>query len=169
MNSVIISPTGESKLTDLQVIEVLEFRVGGERVVPGQAFPAGSDWLRNLSVRVRNISTKPISYLSMSFIVPAARFTENGRDYQMTYSVAHGEENTKKDGEPKTKAILPGEEAELVCSAWMDRVLMQDIEKKAGIKDIAEIKTGSIKAIFTDGDNFNGSMSEVGGGVARKN
>lgn len=52
MKSAIISANGEPTLTDQEIIEVIEFRVGNVRVVPGGAFSA-DDWLRDLGVKVR--------------------------------------------------------------------------------------------------------------------
>src|SRR4051812_27296453 len=55
---------------DLEAVEIIEFKVAGMPVIPGHRFFAGDDWLKGLTVRVKNISDRPASAIRVMFAFP---------------------------------------------------------------------------------------------------
>src|SRR5215210_5154637 len=48
-------------------LQIVEIKAGGNPVTLGQTFAADEDWLRSLSVRIKNVSGKTINVLPISF------------------------------------------------------------------------------------------------------
>ena len=58
-------------------IQVVSVKFKGEAVEPGRQFLAGDDWLVDLTFRVKNVSDRPITYVSIGLRVPAAAGRKN--------------------------------------------------------------------------------------------
>jgi hypothetical protein len=50
--------------SDEGVLEVIQIESGGQAVTLGQSFQATDGWLREIKIKLRNISTKPITYIN---------------------------------------------------------------------------------------------------------
>jgi hypothetical protein len=74
MRNTMMKPGGSPMPTDVIAVEVLGFNLAGIPVNLDQPFRADDDWLKDLRVRVKNISEKPISHLRIIFSVPEAKF-----------------------------------------------------------------------------------------------
>ena len=51
-------------------LEVVSVRVKGEAIEPGRRFAGGDDWLAGLTLRVRNVSDRPISFVDIRLLFP---------------------------------------------------------------------------------------------------
>src|SRR5262245_12133735 len=62
--------TGEEQLVRLiDQVEIESISVG-EPITIGKPFTADQDWLRNIVIRVRNISGKPIERIQITMVLP---------------------------------------------------------------------------------------------------
>ncbi len=155
-------PGGPLTYTNLKVVEVIGFSLGGVTITPGQVFQADDDWLTNLRVKVRNISEKSNSHLRMSFALPEAKFIQDGRKYSMGHSLEY--KAGAKVNDTEMKVILPGEEVELVSFETGPR-LKQEIANRTGVTSITILQCGGdVTALFVDGSYWMGSNLRVGRG-----
>lgn len=150
MQPTMIFPGGSHTPTSLVLVEVIEFKCAGIPVIPGKPFRAGDDWLSHLTVRVKNISDQPLPHISMAFDLPEAKYVDRGREYSMGFALEHKVGARVKQGDPEMKAVMPGEEVELV-SFDRSEVIMREIEKRTGLTCITLLQTGGDVSVFFDG------------------
>lgn len=169
--SMNLEPGGRQVPTDVVAVEIVEIKVAGVPVTLGKPFTAGEDWLRDLTVRVRNVSPKPIIWASMHFGVPEARLARGERKSYMGFTLEYMRGRRPKEGAPEMKLLMPGEEAELVCFAESYTVFRQQAEKESQVKSISTLQTGGdLSVVFEDNVSWHGSNLDIGGdaGPARK-
>lgn len=53
-------------------LEVVSVRVKGETVEPGRPLAGGDDWLEGLTISVKNVSDKPISFIDVRLLFPTS-------------------------------------------------------------------------------------------------
>lgn len=85
----------------IEVIEVVDFVVGSQSIIAGKSFASDDDWLRNLTVRVRNVSNQRIARVQMTIVLPELGISP---DIPFCYGCSPAE---------KEKGIMPGETVEL--------------------------------------------------------
>ena len=162
MTPSISEPGGRFVPTDMQVIEVIELKVAGVRVTPGQPFPAGEDWLKELTARVKNISAKPISYIAMKFGLPEAKYVNDGREVTMGYALEYREGWLAKEGAEEMRVVNPGDEVELVYFENPSSPLRQQIVRKTGVTSISTLNNGGdVRVDFKDGGMWVGSNLKI--------
>lgn len=137
--------------TDLHVVEIVGFKAAGQSVTPDIPFLAGEDWLRTLSVTVRNIADKPITRLRFDFGLPEDKFLRKGRTGWPTYWVGYTSE-----GNDGRKDVMPGEEVELRCVEYYYPSHMEGIAKQTGVRSFTLATAGTVQATFKDGTNWIG-------------
>lgn len=157
-------PGGSLTFTNLNVVEVIGFSLGGVTITPGQVFQADDDWLTNLWVKVKNTSEKSISHLRMSFALPEAKFIQDGRNYSMGFALEYKAGARANNANAEMKVILPGDEVELVCLET-GVALQQAIASRTRVTSITILQYGGdVTALFVDGSYWMGSNLRVGGG-----
>src|SRR5439155_25957541 len=114
MQPTMIFPGGSHTPTNLVLVEVIEFKCAGVLVTSGKPCGAGDDWLSHLTVRVKNVSDQPLPHISMAFALPEAKYVDRGRKYSVGFSLEYKVGARVKQGDPEMKAVMPGEEVELV-------------------------------------------------------
>lgn len=48
-------------------LELIYIQIAGNQITSGKQFAADENWLKNLKIRVKNVSSKPIAYLELVF------------------------------------------------------------------------------------------------------
>ena len=96
-------------------LELVEIKVAGRPVILGQPFASGGDWLKNMTLRVKNISNKPILAFGVGGgllggleeeLPPYASF-QYGVNWQW------GKESRRRKRRPNEPVLKPGEIVEL--------------------------------------------------------
>jgi hypothetical protein len=124
-------------------IEITNVAVNGKTIIIGEAFATTDNWIRNLTVRVKNISGQPIKSIDMSMSLP---------DVSLNNGMGRG--FTLRGGSTpagKQKAIMPGEEAEL---KWLEveYKLFQETNVRLNISaNHRKVQLGMTSVVFTDG------------------
>jgi hypothetical protein len=131
-----LSPVEES-------LEMVDTTVDGKSIAIGEPFTASEDWIRNLTVRVRNISGQKIHSIEMSIVLPDVTLND-GRNYG--FALRGGSTPAGKQ-----KPIMPGEEVEL---KWIEIEYQKFKERSVqlnGVAHITKAKIGMTAVLFTDG------------------
>ena len=133
---------------DPDVIVITGIEVAGRPVTPGEPFAAGDDWLRGFTLRVRNISSKPITYLEIGLSFPEARYHNGGIGHPLRYgrNVAGAHQNA-----PNPMLLWPGEEAELTFTDEEFHNFRTFAERLNGSADFHMLQVGMASVRFADG------------------
>lgn len=134
---------------DAHTLAVTQIRVNGQGVAPGLPFAAGPDWLKGLTVRVKNVSAKPLAYLQLNFTFPEARYRSGGIGFTLRYGQPRP--GTGGTVEFDSKPLLPGEEAELSFERGDYEAKRTFAEKFGGVADITRVRFGTASVGFADG------------------
>jgi hypothetical protein len=138
--------------SDPDVIEITGVEVAGRPVTPGQAFAAGDDWLRGLTLRFRNVSSKPITYVQLNLSFPEAHYHGGGVGQMLRYGW-----NGAGDGRaaPDAKLLSPGEEAEMIFTDGEFYTFKSFAESLNGAADFHRLRLGTAFIKFADGTRAN--------------
>jgi hypothetical protein len=139
INYVNATGSGYSQeLAQLEALEINDISVGGNSITIGQFFAADDEWLKNLTVRVKNISSLNISVIQMNLFLP--EIMPGGPMVTLCYGC--GEVG-------KGQSITPGKEVEmkLVFYSW----LTDQINAKSSLSMITKAEIHSIIFTLADG------------------
>ena len=136
-------------------LSVTEVRVGGEKIALGQPFAAGADWLRTLTVRVRNDSAQPISYVQLHFTLPETRRHTDTVGFMFHYNVL-----TPGGVRDAAQQLPPGEEADLtfIGGEYESALWLVERLRAPADFDFTRVHIRHAHLVFADGTR---------GGVAR--
>ncbi|HLL73151.1 MAG TPA: hypothetical protein VK363_17065 [Pyrinomonadaceae bacterium] len=127
-------------------LEVVNILVAKRPVTLGQPFEAGDDWMKDLKVRVKNVSGRPIVHVWLHFSLPEATKGEVITGFSLDYGRRVGA--VELEGEQKL--ALPGEEFELTHS---DEEYERDrrwILEWSGVTSINRVWFGKAAVRFED-------------------
>ena len=130
--------------TDERAVELVEIKVGDKSIKLGEHFTAENDWLKTLTVKMKNVSDKPISRIVINLSFPEAKINRGFATSWIEYSAIDG--NTGEINEKKL--AMPNRTVELVKD-WYEEIKQR--MKEAGISDINQVIIASIEVSFTDG------------------
>lgn len=129
-------------------LELIGIFVEGKLITFGKSFTAGDDWLKTLTVKLKNVSGKPISSVRMSFSRPEAKF----KDSSLGFSLEFGSLSGMVDNRATKKIIQPDEEFELTqteAQYFRGKAFMLD---KTGVAIINKLIIGMTMVQFEDGN-----------------
>lgn len=132
---------GTQLVQRIEDIEIEDFIVAGKAITIGQTFAANDDWLKDLVVRVKNISNRQVPLIQISLTLPEL---ERNTPYVIyCYGCAAGE---------KEKGVAPGETVELrmMGGSFYDWVKGRAAEK-GGISRISKAHIDNFIVHLVDG------------------
>jgi len=138
---------GKQIPSNIEAVKVIEIKLDGKAITLGQSFPASGDWLKNLTVKVRNTSGKSISSIRMHFNLPEAKYGEG----TMGFSLEYGKPLSTGINYGTQKIILPDEELVLYRNQAHYNRDRDGIAQSAGKTDFIEVLIGMTIVQFEDG------------------
>ncbi|SRR6266542_6767068 len=125
-------------LAQIEALEINDITVGGKSFTIGQAFAADDEWLKNLTFRVKNVSSLTISKVQVNLFLP--EIMPGGPLVTLCYGCGDV---------AKGHSILPGEEVEmrLVLYSW----LTDQIKAKSSLSQITRAQIDSTIVTLPDG------------------
>ncbi|HVG33727.1 MAG TPA: hypothetical protein VM911_11620 [Pyrinomonadaceae bacterium] len=139
------------KFIPKEPVEIVGVKTEGHAVNFGGAFAAREDWLKGLTLNLKNISDKPIVYIAIDVRVDGTVMPRRRSAVTMAYGQRPpGPAGTP--GSPAQRSIAPGESVEIVLTdALYDdlrTLVQQDASDISRALDKAELKIDFI--IFGD-------------------
>lgn len=98
---------GAPETTSLKVVEI---RAGGQTVTLNHPFPADDDWLKSLTVRIKNVSDRTINVLPVTFGLSELNTDKRGDIAMTVLRGLYGDGTEVREPTDERKPILPGEE-----------------------------------------------------------
>jgi hypothetical protein len=150
-------PASESGDEDSNcLVELVDVQIAGQKIISGKTFIADENWLKNLKVKIKNVSGKPFVFVGVDFGLIEGLYEElaPSASWGWAFSLHRGEassSNDKKRRISKLVVLKPNEEMELNFDDLSDfnkksSQLMQVIGKTSQIVFI----TASVE--FNDGE-----------------
>ena len=145
----VIHKGGSTSPTDLTALEIVSIFVKDKPVTLGQPFKAGGEWMRDLRVRVKNVSGKPILRAVLHFGLPETkdRYSPGTLGGYLRYGRSVGGDT---DGESQG-AFMPGEEFVLTRIEKVYEIDRQFIAERSGPTDIGRVTLDYASVLFDDG------------------
>jgi hypothetical protein len=136
----------EKALTRNQVVEFTEIKVSEKLVSTGKAFDGDDEWLNKSLVKVKNISDKPIVYLSVTFDFPET--TKTGT--VMSYPVVFGQKPGSKFPQNREPIfMMPGDTLEIHLDKDYAKI-RSFVERRHRIADIHKLELAVGFVVFAD-------------------
>ena len=136
----------EKAFTRNEVVEFSEIKVSQKAVQPEKGFDADDDWLNRTAVKVKNISDKPIVYLSVNFDFPETKATGS----EMTYPVTFGQQPGSRFPQKNDPIfMLPGESFEISLQQHYAK-MKSFVERRHLITQINKVELRIHFVIFAD-------------------
>ena len=122
-------------MPQIEVLEIVDVTLDGKSVTLGEAFAAGDEWLKHLTVRIKNVSNTSISKVQLNLILP--QISEGGPMVTLFY------------GGKEQKSIAPGEEVELktMFYDW----LSGQITARTALANITKAEIREMQVTLSDG------------------
>jgi hypothetical protein len=134
--------------SDPEVLTITEIKIAGQTITPGQPFPAGEDWLRNLAVRVKNVSQKPVTYVGISCALPEAAYHAG----IVGFGIEYGRRKPLNGiAVADVKPLAPGEEAEITFTDKDYQADLGFVRRTSGLDSFSRLKLGGAQVDFADG------------------
>ena len=139
---------GRGVPTEISGVELVEIRIKDQIVALDQPFEYEDDWLKYLTIKLKNTSDKPITSVRLNIGQPQAKIKDSSLGFSLEFGSLSAFESSKKD----LRVIKPGEEFELSRSAQDYTGGLNFQIQKTGVSNINKIVVGSTMIEFEDGN-----------------
>ena len=116
-------------------VEILSIKLNGKDVQPGEKIRGDESWLHGLSFTLKNISDKPLAYVSVGLQFPQPKRVVG---YFLNYGVDFSRGEPRRDTSPP--AIQPGETFELALTKENYRSFLYVLAQAGGSSDFDTAK-----------------------------
>lgn len=130
--------------TDERAVELVEIKVEDKSVKLGERFTAGNDWLKTLTVKMKNISNKPISRIVITLVFPEAKRGGGYAGSWIEYSAINGDTGELNE----KKVAMPDKTVELIKDNYEE---IKQRMKETGISVINQVIVAYVEVNFIDG------------------
>jgi len=133
---------GSSKvLAKIDALEMVDIAVSGKSITIGQSFAGDDEWLKNLTVRVRNVSSLNISSAQLNLFLP--EIMPGGPQVTLCYGCGDV---------GKGQSIAPAEEVEMkiVFYSW----LVGQVNAKSSFSKITKAEIQNVIVKLPDGTSW---------------
>jgi hypothetical protein len=140
-------PGGQANaVAQFDTLEIEEILVEGKPIVIGQPFDAGDDWLKHITIRVKNISDQRFSFIQVDLTFPQIKYKE-------TYYIPLAYPFT---ADQRAKGFGPGEVVEL--TTWKDETIFNrwtaNLAERAPLSTITIAQIREVLVHLQDGSSL---------------
>lgn len=143
-NNSIRDSGGKAILTDERAIELVEINTEGKIIKLGETFVAGDEWLRTLTIKMKNVSGKTISRIVIKLMFPE---TKKGNSYSGSW-IEYSAVNANTGETNEKKLIMPNDVAVLTKDHYEE---MKQRMKESNLSTINQVIVSAVEVNFTDG------------------
>jgi hypothetical protein len=129
-----------------EAVEIVDIKVADTSIKVGRSFLAGDDWLQGLSLKMKNVSGRPIIGARLSFSLPETRVDNNG----LGFSLEYGRGLTTGILSDVQKVVMPDEEFELKFSDRQYQRQREFFTSRSTLKSFSKITISTLIVKFDD-------------------
>lgn len=145
---------------DNEPIEFLKLESDGKAVKPSEKFIQEDDWLKDFTIKFKNISGKPITYVSIVLLFPETGPNGLPMSYPLRYGVlplpAKYGVQPKVVNKEQAKLLAPNDTAEVKLSDENFKALKQFLLSRSLLSDLTEVNFRIMSVEFEDGTHYVG-------------
>lgn len=143
------------------LVELIDVQIAGQTITSGKPFVADENWLKNLKVKIKNVSGKPFVFVGVSFGLMEGLYEElaPGASWGWGFGLSRGKISNPDDEKKKiSKEIVlkPDEEMELNYSDLADFYKKSRLMQVVGKMSQIVLRTATVE--FEDGRQENGFL-----------
>ena len=132
-------------------VEITEIKVGNNAISLGQSFLANSDWVSDLTFKVRNISAKDIAWVELQLQFPEVRFNKAIFVQPIRYGqVPDLPEDSRQDEPP----VAPNETVQMQLDSDSYGGLKRIVADSGMTLGITKVRILTSIIIFVDGTSW---------------
>lgn len=135
-------------------ITVISREVGG-KIFQGKQGVAGPDWLENLTLIIKNVSSKNIKRISILLKIPKQGSMEYGSGFYYPFpqgELIRTERGSLAFGQASLLILQPG--ATVKLRAWPHQLKILEVLKAQGVTDIGDVEISITQVTFDDGTGW---------------
>ena len=135
-----------------QLLELIDIKIDSKSIVVGKQFKADENWLKDLKIRVKNISGKPLVCFGLSFglIEGIKQELEPYASYRYGFTFSYGKPIKEQFNVSEKVLLQPNEETVLTYDS-LDN-LYREVLGKVGEGTFHKAKLMSISVQFENGE-----------------
>jgi hypothetical protein len=130
-----------------EAVQISDITVAGHSVIPGETFNADDDWLRTLTIRLKNVSGQTIVAARVGFGLPEKK----AGDRQVGFSLEYGKMGLGGIVREGQAMVRPEEEFEMKFNGDQYRKYLEFFAKHAGSVNFTKAWIGITTIKFEDG------------------
>ena len=141
-------------------IEFVSVESDGEPIHPDEKFMRDRDWLEHLTIGFKNVSDKPIIYVSIALVFPETGSTEPQIVHFLKYGVnplskmAPNSTVVRHNPEEKSELLLPNGSAQVSLTAKDFVHLKEALAKRQPLSDLTQAEFQIMVVYFEDGTQW---------------
>lgn len=138
---------------DNEPIEFLKLESDGKTVKPDEKFIQEDDWLKDFTIKFKNTSGKPITFVSMVLLFPETGPNGSPLSYPLNYGI---HPRSKVVSNEKLRLLAPNDTAEVKISAENFKALKNFLSSRSLLSDLTEVNFRVTSVHFEDGTHWAG-------------
>ncbi|MGB9181766.1 MAG: hypothetical protein WCB68_21225 [Pyrinomonadaceae bacterium] len=133
-------------------VEIVDLHVKDMNVKLGEKFKLDNDWLRTIRFKLKNISDKPITHISLNLDFPET----TSADPRMAYSLEFGQRPGARQNKSGPIFLIKGDMASVALSEAQYADLKRFVETKRPLTTINRVLLSIPLVFFADGTVWSG-------------
>lgn len=134
-------------------VEFVDLKSNGKKFKLDEKSTQEEEWLKDFTIDFKNISGKPITYVSMTITFPETRSTGNTMTYFINYGVLPNTPNKNND---QPKLLAPNKIAQVALSPERYGKLKNFLAtRNHALTDLTEARLRIMSVYFEDGTRWN--------------
>jgi hypothetical protein len=131
-----------------EVVEITNIEIKKSAVTFGKPFIADGDWLNGLTVKVKNISSKPIAFIRLFLVFSETKDAQT--DSTIGWLIDYGQKQKQFGSVKNLRLVNPQESASLVLRKDRYKELQEWVKSKIQAKNINKVSIRMGEVIFAD-------------------
>jgi hypothetical protein len=135
-----------------QPIKISQLKVKGRFIEAGRKFPEDDDWLKNLTISVKNISSKNIVFIEIEAVFPKLRDNNSAKEPAYVYRLTYGSMPPLPGTTPLSNQskIIPNETIDIILSEADHNHVKSSLAELGYPVSARHVKLGIGSIIFDD-------------------
>lgn len=135
-------------------VEIVEMRSNGKPIKLDESF-TDDDWFKDLTIKFKNVSDRPITYLNWHFLFPETASAGEPFGFPSSYNMVYGLTRAlEREGAEGGKALMPGETDQIALDAKGFAKLRGFVGKRIDLRETTTARLTLLVAQFSDGDHW---------------